>query len=237
MAFSFTSIGLLSSGTNASLYTSSAPLTPNASRLVIAVIEAAKATATTDPAVAGYGLTWSKINAYTWNTGATQGWFGIWAAFSGASPSGTAVTANFGAQAMLGCEILVTEVGGADVSGTVAAAFVQTVLGTVDAVATSGSITLAALGSPDNAAFGTFGHVAAEVTTAGSGFTTIHDVTHAGPNQGTMDEWKLNTTTVNASWTTSAKWGGIAAEIKAVSTAGGLLLQPNIPLIPQGRSF
>lgn len=70
--------------------------------------------------------------------------------------------------------------------------------------ATSISCTLAAL-QTGSATYGAVTHAISEGTTPGSGYTELSDNNAAGPGAGFETEWKLaGSTTVDASWTTSA---------------------------------
>lgn len=116
----------------------------------------------------------------------------------------------------------IDEFSGIDTSGTNGSgAIVQSVTDRSD-TGTSLTVTLAALGSGDNATFGAFAHAANEVTNIGSGFTELADVAGTEtPTTSFQTEWKLNDNTVDASWTTSSANAGIAIEIKAATGGGG----------------
>jgi len=119
----------------------------------------------------------------------------------------------------LGGSVIVDEVDGADVSGTALAAIVQNKAGSVDASGTSESISLTNAITAGNASWGGFHHQAAENSTNGSGYTSLGNGNHSGPNSSLFSEYKsAGSQTVDASWTTSSAKGGIAVEIKAASS-------------------
>jgi hypothetical protein len=90
--------------------------------------------------------------------------------------------------------------------------FVQAVAATGTA-ATSGSVTLAALRAATSLCVGFFEHHANEGSTVGSGFDLEFNSGAIGEALSLLAESKANDTGVDASWTSSVLWGGIAVEI------------------------
>jgi hypothetical protein len=147
--------------------------------------------------------------------GARMSVFRALAAAPGAGP----ITIRFPSTS-LGCYWSVDEFDGVDTSGTNGAgAIVQTgVLDGGTAPAGSVALALAPFGQPTNAAFGAVSHRANEPTTPGSGFTELSDNRNTSPAFSLQTEWAVDDPTVDASWTSGARYGAIAAEIRA---AGG----------------
>lgn len=223
MAISIANKGSIFSGTNATSY-STASYTPAASRLLLALIVNVNNVAGTDPVepvVTGNGLTWAKIATYMADNVGQKTRISLWGALTGATPSAGALTADFSADttAQLGCNIIVDEVTGADISGTVATAIVQAVTGTANGSGTSETITLAALASANNASYGAFNKQAQEAYTVGTGYTEILQGGNLNPASQSLTEYKAaGSTTVDCSWVTNIAKGGIAVEIKLGTT-------------------
>lgn len=220
MTISITNKASKYDGANATSY-ATASWTPTAGRLAICCVEVEISGSPVAPtSVTGNSLTWTKIVEYNDDTSGTEMNISIWAALTGASPSAGAVTADFNAVTQAGCCVIVDEVTGAYVSGTVSQAFVQTKTGSANATGTSESISLTSAITSGNASYGVFHHQADETTTQGTGYTQLGVGSHAGPSNGLMTEYKAaGSQTVDASWVTSAGKGGIAAEIKAATFA------------------
>lgn len=114
----------------------------------------------------------------------------------------------------------IEEYDGMDTSGTNGeGAIVQS--GTITTTgASSLTVTLAAFGNANNAAFGAFLKAANENMTEGAGFTPLAEVTGAAsPTTSILTEHKINDNTVDCSWASSGTAIGIAVEIKAASLA------------------
>jgi len=173
-----------------------------------------KATAADLPTLSGCGLTWVQVATVTWDTSAIKR-VTIFRAL-GASPRAGALTADFGGVAQTGCHICVVEFGSVDTSGTNGSgAVVQS--GTNSGTAsTSVTVTLAALTGSDNAVW----MAAANRTvpfggTPEAGWTENQDTSHASPNHGFSDIYRLATTDNTPSTTiASDSFGAIAIEIK-----------------------
>lgn len=220
MAITIANKGSLFSGTNAASY-ATASYTPTANRLLLAVIVNENNVAGADPVepvVTGNGLTWAKIATYVPDNVGSKVRISIWGALTGATPSAGALTADFSLDTTveLGCNIIVDEATGVDMSGgTVASCIVQSVTGTLNGSGTSESITLAALANSSNASYGGFNTQIQEAHVQGTGYTITTQGNNAGPASTTSAEYKApGSTTVNVTWTTSAAKGGIAIEIK-----------------------
>lgn len=228
MAITATNLTTSSSSADASSY-ATASITPGADKLILAFIgnSVAGGSVPATPTLSGNGLTWTQVATQTWNVDVAR--LTIFRA-TGAAPTTGAITISIATPAPTCCEWSIIEVSGADITGTNAAnAIVQTVsTNAADALATSGTVTLSAFSNSSNATFGVFGHKAQEATNPGSGFTELGDTNHAAPNRAFEVEYLAgNDTTVDASWTTSAEWGGIAAEIKIAGVNNALIGRSN----------
>jgi hypothetical protein len=209
------------SGTNLTSYATGS-WTPTADTWAICSVQNELSGTPTTPTVSGNGVTWSTDPNLTYinDTAGTQSRITIFVAKMGASPSAGAVTADFAAVEQAGCNIIVDEFTGVDVSGTSLNAVVQSKTGTVNGSGTSESITLDSGITAGNASFGAFHHQAAEGNTAGDSHTELGDGNHAGPSSSFTTVYKpAGNQTVSASWTTSIAKGGIALEIKAAGAA------------------
>lgn len=217
MAISGTTVASVFTSANATSYATGS-YTPTANRLMVCSICSELSGVPDITEVTGNGLTWSLIAEYQADTTGTQNLIAVYAAFSGGSPSAGAVTVSYGAVTQSGGSVIVDEYDGCDLSGTVAACFVQTKTGTVNGSGTSETITLNSAITGSNASGGVFQHQADETSSNGSGYSILGNGSHSGPSSSLITEYKAaGSTTVDASWTTSAGKGGIAFELKALA--------------------
>lgn len=201
--------------TDATSY-ATASVTPSPKKLVlIAVYNRISAGTANTPTITGNGLTWVSVGGLNGSGANTIRRLSLFRAM-GNSPSAGAITIDFAGQTQLHCVWSVIEWDFVDQGGTNgSAAIVQAATTDGGAGGTSGSVTLSAFAAADNATYGAFFHAANEASTAGSGFTKIHDVQQAENNVDLMTEYLLaNDTSADASWTTSTTYLAIAAEIK-----------------------
>lgn len=220
-------VNLLTSGqdtTDATSYATSS-VTPTANALVLIYIYQRQATSPAAPtSVTGNGLTWVKVTDVTSAALASRR-ISVWRAM-GASPSAGAITINLAAT-QTQCTWAVLEFTGVDTTGTNGSgAIVQSGVTPDPSTGTSGLITLSAFGSTNNYAYGAFHHFANEASTQGSGFTEAYDIANSENAGGNEVEYKANDNTVDASWTTSIDFLGIAIEVKqaVASTRSRLLI-------------
>jgi hypothetical protein len=206
----------INSDTDASSY-ANASWTPPTSGLIVVFVYHRATTATT-PTISGNSLTWTQIASHR-DAG------GNWRiTLFGANASGSstgATTVDFGGQTQLFCRASFFQVTDADLTGGVAAAFVQTVTGEGSA-ATSLSLTLSAAGHADNRPISGFAHSQNQGKTPRTNWTELDDVTGSFPNASVETQYRSDAfeTTASATWTTSATAVGIAAEIKGASGGG-----------------
>ena len=217
MAISGTTVASVFTSGNATSYATGS-YTPTASRLMVCSICSELSGAPVIIAVTGNDLTWLPIASYQADTTGTQNLIAIYAAYSGESPSAGAVTVDYGVITQAGGSVIVDEYDGVDMSGLVTACFVQTKTGTVSGSGTSETITLDSGITTGNASGGVFQHQADETSTEGSGYSILGNGSHSGPSSSLLTEYlAAGSTTVDASWTTSAGKGGIAFELLALS--------------------
>ena len=223
MAIGVTARGTVNTGTDATSFATGA-FTPSANVLLVACYAARRGgNVPTTPTVTGHG-TMTEITGFTWLTpGASGGRMWIFGLDTGASPGSAAVTFDHSGTTHVGAEASVYEVTGTDLSSgggssTVAQCFVQTLTTTADSSGTSASITLAAAGNSNNRPFSWWVHGANEAITPATSWTEIDDLAHAAPASGSESQWRSDAfdTAAAASWTTSAGYGGLATEIKAL---------------------
>ena len=156
------------------------------------------------PTVTGCGLAWTKVVS-KFDTATNQG-IHIYRA-RGATPSAGTLTLDWGAVTQTECIWSISEFTNTDPEG---GSIVQ-VGSALDEGTNSGNIvTLSALGSANNATYGSVR--AGNAVTEGSGFTEISETTAATRMQ---TEWKINDNTVDWSWSsTEAYTLAAAVEIK-----------------------
>jgi len=214
-ALTYSAPQTVASGTDASSY-STASWTPTAGDLLLAFVSSTFSGGTPNtPTVSGNGLTWSQAATYAHDTSGTEGRLTLLVAVA-TSPTAGVTTASFGGQTQLSGQMHIIAVAGADTSGGALAAIVQTVTGAVNASATSGSLTYAALGNTSNGIVSAFWHQANETTTPGTGDTELADTGQAGPSGNMETQYETNATAAGGTWTTSAGWGALGAEVKAL---------------------
>lgn len=200
----------------------SAPISPSGNALVVCDVLNLNndfSSPPNTPTVSGNGLTWVQVATVTYADYGSGDLLRLTRFRAmGASPSSGAVTITCSAaQGLIAYSIY--EITGVDTSGTNGSGAVVQTATDETALATALTVSLAAFGSPNNMAIGAFGYGADTGSlTAGSGFTTIHDVAAAGGDV-VFTEYRLNDTTVDITHTDIQALGGIASEIKAAGKA------------------
>lgn len=207
----------INSGTDATSYTGSS-FTPPTDGIALAFAHARRAGVGADtPVLSGWGLTWTQIGSTL--SFVTDYGIALFASILTGATVG-ALTANYSPNTEVGCILAVCQATGVDVSGGLAAAFVQQVTAT-GLVSGSGSITLASAGSADNRPVACFGHDVNEDTTPRTNWNELDDMKGAGHPRAIATQYRNDAfeTTASASWTTAtANWGGMAVELKAAAT-------------------
>lgn len=189
--------------------------TPPTSGLIVLYVGAKKTTGggPTTPTVSGNGVTWVQIGA-TENCTGNHGLSLFGADASGSSAGIT--TIDFGGVEQHHCSASFFSVTGVDLSGGVAAAFVQNPRNQLNNV-TSITVTLAAAGDADNRPISSVYHDENEVTTPRTNWTELDDLPNSSRLHGMDTQQRDDTfeTTASGSWTTIANGCIIAAELKA----------------------
>ncbi len=205
--------------TNQKIYTT-ASIAPTANALVtLAVIGHTSGTASVDPIVTGGGMSsWVMVASITLDPIATpHKRMTIFRAMSAAPGSGP-ITINFAATTESNAAWIVSQWTGVNTTGTNGSGAIGQVLqtGRVDGV-TSISATLAALGSPNNVAYGVVGTNGSAIgINPGAGFTEISEQKPAeGTNSIIEALFAANQTNPSASWTGAFNAAILAVEIKA----------------------
>ncbi len=219
MAVAFANLGVsatpdFASGTDAASYATGSWTPPTNDLIILYVFNRATTGAPNTPTVSGNGLTWTQIKTVV-DSGNLRRMTLFGANASGSSAGAT--TIDFAGQTQTMCYAFFFQATSVDLSGGVAAAFVQSPTGTGSA--TSGSITLAAAGSADNRPISGWFHSAQQGSTERTNWTEADDLSAGAPVGGMETQYRSDAfeITASASWVTSAVWVGIAAEIKAAA--------------------
>lgn len=212
-----------------------ASVTPSANALVLLTIGTLTTFAPdiTTPTVTGNSLTWVMVRHNLFASSPTfLSHLWVFRAL-GASPSAGTVTITNTDWVSETCWII-DQVTGVDTSGTNGSgAIVQDVASNPGSGATSGTATLAAFGSANNASYASWAVQAGNpiTWTVGSGFTKIAEHTTSGQYIDTMTEYKLGDFDGTASWASAEVYqtGGIGIEVKAAAGAATLILPQTRP--------
>lgn len=221
MAIAITNLG--TSSTPDKIVSSSASIvtdswSPPTDGLIIAIVGQKRAggvTPSEPTSITGNGLTWVKIGSQASTSAFVR--VTIYAALASGATTGQ-TTVNLTESQFRGF-VSFFQATGVDLSGGVAAAFVQTVGATADA-AGSISITLAAAGSSANRPIAGFILDASDAITPRTNWTEIDELTDSR-NLETQYRSDAFETTASASIVSGTQyWAGIAAELKAEVTTG-----------------
>ena len=167
-------------------------------------------------AMSGNGITWHQIATVQ---SATVHRLTLFAANASGSTTGATTISIVGGDTAIGFRVSFLHVTGVDLTGGVAAAFVQAPTNQAANVATL-SVNLAAAGNAANRAIAGFAHAANEATTPRTNWTELDDLATGAPNNALETQYRGDAfeTTASASWASSVQALGIAAEIKAALT-------------------
>lgn len=218
MALVFSNLGASASpdindSTDAAIYTNTS-WTPPTSGLIWLFVQSSRSPGPDTPTVSGNGLTWVQIGT-TLNAGSNRG-LTLFAANAAGAVAGVTTITFPGTQ--LACMASFGLVTGADLSGGVAAAFVQQVSNGATTGAGTVSLTLAAAANSSNRPLACFFHVVNETATARANWTAADVLQGTSYNRCMLTEWRADAfeTTASFTHTTSSGWGGMAVEIKAL---------------------
>lgn len=221
-AIAFTDLNTpeIASSTDATSYTS-ASWTP-ASALIIAFVGSVNTASPppNQPTMSGNGITWTAIDTSLTSDSKTR--ITMFAA-NGAGASAGVTTVSFGAQTQRDCQVSFLQVDGSDVANGVVQTIVQHPTSTATA-ATSLSITLSAASNSNNRPVAGFVNSNTGDVTPRTNWTEYFDATTDAHNLDSQYRSDAFDTTASASNGISGFWAGIAAEIKAPSTAQDTML-------------
>lgn len=230
MTISFSNLGInanpdLANGDDLSAYSNSS-WTPPSSGLIRLEVWSRQGDGPNTPTVSGNGLTWTEIATVAVSTVHRLTLFGADAI---GSTTG-ATTIDFAGQTQIWCKAIFSLAEGVDLSGGVAAAFVQVATNSgvnIDNL----SIALSAAGAADNRPIAVFMHAWNEDTSPRTNWTELDDLTGGFNITGQIQSQYRDDafeTTASASWATSISAAGIAAELKAEAAGGG---DPEGPMV------
>lgn len=201
------------SGSSATSF-NTASITPSANKLILlSVASRVSGGGNNTPSASGNGITWEVVQSVQ----EAGSWNRITILRSmGSAPTTGAITISFAGQTQVNAIWSVSEYGNVDTSGSNGAgAIVQNATNT-GVAATTLSVTLGAFADTDNATYGAIVSEVAGAINNGTGFTEIHDANTTDNSLET--EWRVdNDTSVDWSWGSGARVGGIAIEIDAGS--------------------
>ena len=220
MAISFTNLGQSSapdftSTTNATSYASASWTPPSSGLLLVAVYNRVSSGTAAVPSVSGNGVTWTQVATVLSSNSRHR--LSLFAAGATGSSAG-ATTFSFGTQSQTACSAAFCYASGVDLSGGVAAAFVQAPTAS-GGNATSVSVALAAAAAAENRPFAAFAHSTSEDTTPRTGWTELDDLLTGFKSLETQARVDAFETTASASWATASQALGIAVELKAAAVA------------------
>lgn len=205
--------------------------TPPTSGLIICFVfnERASVSLATIPTMSGNGITWVQIATQEFLSGAHHRITLFGADASGSSAGAT--TVDFGGVTQIGCIASFFHAAGVDLSGGVAAAFVQapTNLG---AAGTTSTVTLAPDGNAANRPIYGSAHTSTDVQSPRVNWTQADFFDISTPTNCLLTQYRGDAfeTTATSTWATPNDWGCIGAELKA--DLGGappeILLRPTM---------
>jgi len=232
VAIAFANLGAsaapdINSSTDATSY-ATASWVPPTSGLLFLFVQSRRAAGVDTPTVSGNSITWTKIaGPVTTGTGLAGSGICLFGADATGATEG-ATTIDYGANTQLHCTALFAHVTGIDLTGGIAAAFVQApTANDAGTAGTTGTVSLAAAGNANNRPIVGFFHLTNEVSAPRTSWVELDDLGGAGGARGVESQYRVDAfeTTATATWATSSGWAGIAAEIKAAT--GGITINVN----------
>lgn len=219
MAIAFSNLGAsaspdLNDNTDTTSYSNSS-WTPPASGLILVFVHArgSSAGAAVAPSVSGNSLTWTQIASDVRGSDRLT----LFAANASGSATGATVF-DFGSDGQLNCTAAFMQATGVDMSGGVAACFVQAV--TAQSNTVTGEITLSAAADAAHRAVAGWWRGANESVTPRTNWDEYDELNGTGPvrvveTQARSDAFE---TTASATWGSAGAWIGIAAELKIAAS-------------------
>lgn len=213
---------LVNSATDATSYDTPS-WTPKPNRLYLVVVGFSVASGVAvEPSLSGNSITWG--SRITRAVGGTTDGIVLFAALSGAAPTAGVLTADFAGVTQTGCELQVIEVDGADLTGTAAAAIIQS--RAQDGTSTSPySDTLASVPAASSRCFAALVLLSNTAITPRANWTELSDAGHATPAHRLETEWRGDVSEQTYSfsgWAGSVGIRTVACEIRPAT----LTLQP-----------
>lgn len=219
MAIAFANLGSsanpdLNSNTDDTSYSNSS-WTPPASGLILVFVHArgSSAGAAVAPSVSGNSLTWTQIASDIRGSDRLT----LFAANASGSSTG-ATTFDFGSNGQLNCTAAFMQATGVDLSGGVAACFVQAVTNNSNTI--TGTITLSAAADAAHRAASGWWRGANESVTPRTNWDEYDELAGTGPvrvveTQARSDAFE---TTASATFDSAGAWVGIAVELKIAAS-------------------
>lgn len=221
-AITFANLGVSTAGVAANpdiedpsdtnIYANTSWTPPTEGLIIVGVVNRAVTDAqSTTPSISGNNLTWTQIATVTYGTGPAR--LTIFGA--NASGSATGVTTVSFSVNQRRAHAHFFHATGVDLSGGVAAAFIQTPTNT--GTGTEASVNLSAAGHANNRPISFSGTGSAAVTTARANWDKVDELDLDTP---TLSQWRTDAfeTTASTGYAASEGWAIIAAEIKAAIT-------------------
>lgn len=186
--------------------------TPPTTGIVCIFIQSRRNGGPDTPAVTGGG-TWTQIGSTFDCDGGGNG-LSLFAIY-GTDTSTAVTTIGFGSNTQVHCVGSFFQITGADEAGAITAAFVQNATNSGSGAPPNG-VTLAAFADTDNRALACFWHKTNELSTPGTDFVELDDMTGPGQNRGVITIYRGDAadTSPDATWATTSDWGGFAVEVK-----------------------
>src|SRR3989344_4439836 len=223
----------INSTTDATSFTSTS-WTPPSSGLIILFVFSRGGAGNNVPTVTGNSITWTQIANYKVGTFRAITLFG---ANASGSSSGS-ITLDYAGNTQTTQAVSVFYATGVDLSGGVAAAFVQTQTNTGTCSGTDcATVTLNAAGNSNNRPIAAFAHDVNEATAPRTNWTEADDLALGTPARAFETQYRGDAfeTTASSTITTSSVWMGMAAEIKFDS--GGAASPTLEQLMRHGKWF
>lgn len=142
------------------------------------------------PTLSGNGITWG-ASVLDVIAGTADG-MSTFLALSGAAPSSGALTADFGAVTQNGCIIQVTEIDGADITGTALAAIVQSATDAQGSIASPRTLALGSATLTSSRCFSAWFIGLNSGLTPRANWTELADAGHATPNKRLETQWRAD---------------------------------------------
>jgi hypothetical protein len=204
----------IASTTDATSYANSSWTPPASGLIIVYVASQGLAADPNQPTISGNSLTWTAIKTVL--NSATDERLTLFGANASGSATGV-TTVDFGGQTQTLCTVSFFSVTGVDLTGGVAAAFIQSVSNS--GLGTEGSVSLAAAASSSNRPIAGWFMSAGIAMSPRANWTEVDELS-ASARAETQYRSDSFETTASVTWDGSSHtWLGIAAELKQISSA------------------